>query len=55
MILKHLRKIDIRNPARVLRAIEVLKQTGIGLSEWHKKKSKPLVEFREENSFVYKY
>ena len=50
--IKTFRKIDIRNPARVLRAIEVLKQTGIGLSEWHKKKSKPLVEFREENSFV---
>ena len=50
--IKTFRKIDIRNPVRVLRAIEVLKQTGIGLSEWHKKKSKPLVEFREENSFV---
>ena len=45
-------KIDKQNPVRVLRALEVLTQTGMGLSEWHKKTSKPLINFKPQNSFL---
>lgn len=45
-------KIDNHNPARILRAVEVLHQTGIGLSDWHKKTPKPLISFKPQNSFV---
>ena len=45
-------KIDKQNPVRVLRALEVLTQTGMGLSEWHKKNSKPLINFKPQNSFL---
>ena len=45
-------KIDKQNPVRILRALEVLTQTGMGLSEWHKKTSKPLINFKPQNSFL---
>ncbi len=37
------RSIDHRNPARVLRAWEVFKSTGIGLAAWHQKTAPPLL------------
>ncbi len=36
-------RIDLRNPRRVARALEVLRQTGAGLAEWHARTPPPLV------------
>ena len=44
--------IDPNNPARIIRAIEILKQTGKGLSDWQKIDTRPIVNFSKENSFV---
>ena len=44
--------IDPNNPARIIRAIEILKQTGKGLSDWQKIDARPIVNFSKENSFV---
>lgn len=38
---------DLRNPRRVARAWEVLKQTGLGLAAWHGRTVPPLLELPE--------
>ncbi len=44
--------IDSNNPARIIRAIEILTQTGKGLSDWQKADAKAILNFSKENSFV---
>ena len=44
--------IDQKNPARVLRAIEILTQTGKGFSYWQKTHRQPILDFSRKNSFV---
>jgi len=44
--------IDSNNPARTIRAIEILSQTGKGLSDWQKTDTKAILNFSKENSFV---
>jgi tRNA dimethylallyltransferase len=45
-------RIDQRNPARVLRAWEVLRATGRGLAAWQDATPPPLLGLNEANTFV---
>jgi tRNA dimethylallyltransferase len=45
-------RIDRRNPARVLRAWEVLRSTGRGLAAWQDATPPPLLELNKTNAFV---
>ena len=52
MTQKHLLQLIQNNPVRTIRAIEILSQTGKGLSDWQKINAKALLNFSKENSFV---
>jgi tRNA dimethylallyltransferase len=44
-------QIDVQNPKRVLRALEVITQTGIGIAEWQSNTPPPLVAFFSPNAY----
>jgi tRNA dimethylallyltransferase len=45
-------RIDRQNPARIMRAWEVWKSTGRGLTDWHTDAQKPLLPLDQTNAFV---